>query len=137
MGWRLLLAGLAAVALSWHLPAIAQSNAIEYAVKATYLYKSGPFVEWPAGSAAGTGSFDICIVGADPFGELADEAVHGEQSRGQPIAVRRVMEIAKGSGCEVVFAGGSQAQSAREILQAVAGEPVLTITDSALSREDK
>ena len=36
--------------LAW--PLAAQSPNVEYAVKATYLYKFAPFVEWPAGTFA-------------------------------------------------------------------------------------
>lgn len=135
--WRCFLCAAAAALLLCQQPAMAQPNQLEYAVKATYLYKFGAFVEWPGDSSAGTGEFEICIVGTDPFGELLDEAVRGEQVRGQPVAVRRLAEVRPGSGCDVVFAAGSQLQSVQEILQALAGEPVLTITDSALSREDK
>jgi hypothetical protein len=135
--WRRLRAGLVSALLLWHGAALAQPNALEYAVKATYIYKFGPFVEWPDSSFAGPAGFEICIVGADPFGMLLDDAVRGEQIRGRPIAIRRLAEIRPGSGCHVVFAGGSPTQSVRDILKAVAGEPVLTVTDSALSREEK
>lgn len=135
---RGLLVGLALACLLRPGAALAQAvGELEYAVKATYLYKFAPFVEWPEGELAGDSSFDICIVGRDPFGDLLDDAVRGEQVRGQPIAVRRLPEIAGRSGCEIVFAGGSSAQSPAEILQAVAGEPVLTVTDVALGRSTK
>jgi hypothetical protein len=110
------------------------TNELEYAVKATYLYKFAPFVHWPENVLAAGASFDICVVGRDPFGALLDDAVRGEQVRGHPILVRRLPEISRGSGCEIVFAGGSSAQSIQEILDAVAGEPVLTVTDVALGR---
>jgi hypothetical protein len=134
---RSLRAGLLLTALIQPGAAQAQAVELEYAVKATYLYKFVPFVEWPEGRLTGDGGFDICIVGRDPFGNLLDDAVRGEQVRGQSITVRRLPEIASGSGCEIVFAGGSPAQSAAEILQAVAGEPVLTVTDVALGRSAK
>ena len=132
------LAGLLLAALALPGAALGQgASELEYAVKATYLYKFAPFVHWPESSQAAGAGFEICIVGRDPFGALLDDAVRGEQVRGQPIAVRRLPEIARASGCGIVFAGGSSAQSVREILDAVAGEPVLTVTDVALSRTAK
>lgn len=134
---RGLLAGLAVAALLRPDAALSQTQAIEYAVKATYLYKFAPFVQWPDTALASLGSFDICVVGHDPFGAILDEAVHGQEARGQPIAVRRLSAISTANDCRIVFAGGSPAQSVSEILRAVAGQPVLTVTDSALSRTEK
>jgi len=43
-------------------------EALDAAVKATYLYKLAPFVDWPPASFPAPDSpFDLCIVGDDPF----------------------------------------------------------------------
>jgi hypothetical protein len=134
---RGLMAGLALAALLRPGAAPAQDNALEYAVKATYLYKFAPFVHWPESAPASVTGFEICIVGHDPFGPVLDEAVRGEQVRGRPIVVRRLSEISEAHACQVVFAGGSAAQSIPDILRAVTGKPVLTVTDAAVSRDEK
>ena len=52
---------------------------IEHAVKATYLYKFAPFVEWPAGAFRfPSDPLVICIVGTDAVGSLVDEAATGQ-----------------------------------------------------------
>src|SRR5437868_13044534 len=44
----------------------AESGAPEYAIKATYLYKFGPFVRWPDNAfAAAASPFNICLAGSD------------------------------------------------------------------------
>ncbi|MGH6971763.1 MAG: YfiR family protein, partial [Caulobacteraceae bacterium] len=51
------------------LPATAQPPSLEYAVKATFLYKFGPFVAWPTATFASPRSpFAVCVFGEDPFG---------------------------------------------------------------------
>jgi hypothetical protein len=132
---RGILAGFALAALLPFGRAVAQGSPLEYAVKATYLYKFGPFIEWP--DVAAKTSFDICIVGRDPFGELLDEAVKGQRLRSNPIAVRRLQSVAHAGDCQVVFAGGSEAESVAGILAALRGSPVLTVTDAAIDEDAK
>jgi hypothetical protein len=124
----LLLAGAAA------LPALGQAagNPLERAVKATYLYKFGPFVTWPQTVFASSDSpVNLCVAGEDPFGRILEEAVASQTINGRPILLRRLPRVDRHSGCHILFASGSPAQSASEALSAVRGTPVLTFTDAA------
>lgn len=103
---------------------------LETAVKASYLYKFGPFVDWPAQAFAGPDSpFVICVVGRDPFGSLLDRAVTGQRVGGRAIVVARLASADHGSACQVAYLGGSRDQSVRAALAALRGAPVLTVTD--------
>jgi hypothetical protein len=63
----------------------------EYEVKATYLYNFARFVEWPAVAVEAKGnSFDVCVLGQDPFGPTLDAVVAGETIAGKAVAARRV-----------------------------------------------
>ena len=107
------------------MPAHARSSQLEMAVKATYLYKLAPFVEWPADESSGP--FVICVVGPDPFGPLLDNAIAGQTYGGRPFAVSRLTTLAP-DACDIAFAGGS-AQQVSATLRAAQGHPVLTVTD--------
>jgi hypothetical protein len=113
-------------------PALAQEGgALERAIKATYLYKFAPFVEWPKTAFGSPDSpFVICVLGANPFGGELDEAVAGQRLFGRPIAVQRLSAVAAKSGCQILFAGASPTQPVAAALAAVRGTPVLTVTDS-------
>src|SRR4051812_42915204 len=79
--WRGALFGLALpLAVEALAPAVAaaQTPASEYAVKAAYLYKFAPFVQWPPASLAPGEPLQLCVVGADPFGRLLDVAATGQ-----------------------------------------------------------
>ena len=103
---------------------------LEYAVKATYLHKFAPFVEWPSPTAEfPDGNFDVCVVGNDPLGALLDRAVSGENVDGRTIAVRRLVRVTGNPGCSVMYVAGSDAQSVPDALAMVRGMPVLTVTD--------
>lgn len=110
----------------------------EYAIKATYIYKFAPFVEWPdAAFASPSSTIELCVVGADPFGTMLEQAVEGQRIHERPIVLRHVATASRDSGCHIMYVGGSPQQSVAEALGAVRGAPVLTITDAALDADAK
>lgn len=102
---------------------------LEVEVRAAYLVKLAPFVDWPAASfAAPADPFAICVIGKDPFGPVLDRLSAGQSLGGRPLAVRRMPRAVRGSGCQIMYLGGGAGQPAREALAAVKGTPVLTVT---------
>ncbi len=119
------------IAASAAKPVLAQET-LELAVKATYLYKFAPFVDWPDGAFASTvAPFTICVVGNDPFGSLLDRAVAGQRVGARAIVVRRVAVAFPGQPCQIMYLGGSPAQPVSRALKAMRGAPVLTVTDGS------
>ncbi len=106
----------------------AAGDTLEYAIKATYLYKLAAFVAWPPG-ALPADSIVICVIGKDPFGAVLDQAVAGQSVQQRPIIVRRYATITANPGCQLMYVAGSQAQPVAGVLAAVRGAPVLTVTD--------
>lgn len=107
-------------------------NAVEYAVKAAYLYKFGAFIEWPVSAFASAGSpATLCVVGDDPFGAMLDQAVVGQRIADRPIAVRRLKQAEAHSGCQIIYIAGRDANLVAETMAKVRGENVLTITDGS------
>jgi hypothetical protein len=108
----------------------ADAGALERVVKATYLYKFAPFVQWPENLAAQNAPMTVCIVGRDPFGPVLDQAVAGQRVENRNIVVRRTAVATRDAGCQIMYLGGSQEQSVADAIAAVRGAPVLTITDA-------
>jgi hypothetical protein len=50
-------------------PLCAENSSVEYKIKAGYLYNFTKFVTWPEDNSE---TFNLCILGTDPFGELID-----------------------------------------------------------------
>lgn len=114
----------------------ARAQPMEAAVKAAFLPKFAPYATWPTAWAPPAGSpFVICIVGRDPFGTLIDEAVEGARRDASPITVRRLARVERSSGCHIAYLGGSPVQPVAAGLAAVAGAPVLTVTDARVGRD--
>ena len=103
---------------------------LEYAVKASYLYKFAPFVQWPARVFPSTASpFAICVAGEDPFGAVLDDVVKGQALDDHPILVRRLTGAEGAVNCQILFVGRMAPPAAADLLHAVAGQPVVTVTD--------
>ncbi|MGH8125009.1 MAG: YfiR family protein [Rhodanobacteraceae bacterium] len=105
---------------------------LEYAVKATYLYKLAPFVNWPPGTfESPSAPFEICVLGPDPFHDFLERSVAGRWLGTHPLKIRRLSTAKPGDDCQIVFIGSMRANKLREALQDFTGKPVLTVTDSA------
>lgn len=114
------------------------SDALEYAVKATYLYKFAPFIEWPEAALPSPSSpIALCVAGDDPFGDLLDQAVGGQRIGQHPIEVHRMQTARPDSGCHIMYVAGSAVQPVAQALDAIRGTPVLTVTDSASGADAK
>lgn len=106
-------------------PAMAQAITAN-AVKAAYLTKFAPFIEWPASSQPPDAPFVICIVGNDPFGDVLDRVAAGQTSDAHPIAIKRLQAIE--SDCRIVYVGSSM--DAARVSDATRTAPVLTVSDA-------
>lgn len=114
--------------------ASAADESVEYAVKAAFLYKFGSFVEWPATAFASPASpFLLCVVGEDPFGAALDKAVSGQQIARRPVEVRRLKTVKPDSGCHIVYLAASETQRLAQIIEALRGSSVLTVSDGRSS----
>lgn len=135
-GLRLLGSLIAAALLLAGLHGRAENPMVEAAVKATYLYKFGPYVEWPEAALPAEGEPALlCIVGTDAFGSLLADAVVGESLAGHPIAVRRLATAAQARDCMIAFIAGSEDEPVAAGLAALRGAPVLTVTDDSNDTE--
>jgi hypothetical protein len=105
------------------------SASLEQAVKASFLFKFAPFVEWPPSAfSGGDRNFTICIAGEDPFGNVLDDVVRGQKMANRPVKVRRLKPQGGVAGCHMLFAGRS-AEKDYTPFTPLAGQPVLTVAD--------
>jgi YfiR/HmsC-like len=110
--------------------AFGQERPGEYQVKAAYLYNFGRFVEWPAKlTTANPGSFNICVLGEDPFGPALDTALAGETIGNQKVAARRISSPQDSADCQILFISSSEAKRLNKIVEALDKTAVLTVSD--------
>ncbi len=98
-------------------------------VKAAYLYNFGHFVEWPP-SANGRGkSFDVCVLGQDPFGRILDTTLAGGTVAGRSVVARRISNPQESGSCRILFLSSSEEGRLNEIMEALDKSAVLTVSD--------
>lgn len=111
---------------------LAQEADLAEAVKATYLYKFAPFVQWPSAAVEfPNGVFTICIAGDDRFADVLRRAANGQTIDGHNIAVRILASVPTDTVCSVLYLGSADAQQEQAMLAAVRGKPILTVSDEA------
>lgn len=115
-----------AAALLLFLPLSAGANSLEYPIKAAFLYKFAPFVQWPSLPA---GPFTICVAGEDPFGTNLDEGVRNLTVEGRSIKIRRMPSYAPGAGCQILYVTATPEQSVAQALDLTRNMPILTVTE--------
>jgi hypothetical protein len=107
------------------LPAYAQSLP-EYRIKAAILYNFALFTEWPKA----TGNLlNLCVYGADPFGEELD-ALQGKRVGERLLSVRRTVLGESLADCQIVFIPPSSMRRVASVIEAVHGRAALTVADS-------
>jgi hypothetical protein len=129
--WRSLVIALVTVAAA--IPSVrgaanaSDSAEVETRIKAAYIYNFARFVEWPA--RAGTGSVRIGVLGQGDLASPLAEVIRGKLVNGRAITVTSVGAVNEADCCEILLIERSESKHVREIVQALAGKPVLTVCD--------
>ena len=105
------------------------SKPTEYQVKAVYIYNFSRFVEWPAKPGQLADGFSICVLGQDPFGQSLNSALANVTIAGKKVAIKRVSSPQEAENCRVLFISGSEDKRLKQILEALDGASILTVSD--------
>src|SRR6185437_15788899 len=78
----------------------------ESQIQAAFLLNFTKFIEWPAGSLGPSYStFNICVMGNNPFGTTLDQVVAGEMVYGRKVVVQKIDRQPEPGFCQIVFTG--------------------------------
>jgi hypothetical protein len=102
--------------------------AIEYQVKAAFLYNISGFVSWPEQMPQHNDGFQLCVVGKDPFGKALD-TLTGKSVHGQPLNIRRLASGASTENCQLIYISESETGRYTALLEKLGVQPVLTVSD--------
>src|SRR5260370_6569775 len=127
--------GLVALALSWALAVVPslqaqKSSPTEYQVKAAYLYNFGRFIEWPNNVTAPSGGpFTICVLGLDPFCQSLNATLAVQTINGTTTVPAQNSKPQEAANCRLLFISSSEDRQLKQILVALHGASVLTVSD--------
>lgn len=131
-GW--LRAVLAALLLHAGYAAAQSGGFSEYDVKAAFLYNFGKFIEWPDGAfASANAPLLIGVYGDNPFGNRLAIVVRGKTINGHPVVARQV-SFNELKSCQILFICRSEQKNMKDILAALGGSGVLTVTEEMNSQ---
>jgi hypothetical protein len=99
----------------------------EYRLKAAFVYNFALFTEWPADVG---NTLRLCVFGPDPFGVELD-GLQGKSVGERSLAVQRNTAVNQLKGCQIVFIAPAAVAQLPRVLEAVEGQTVLTVADSA------
>lgn len=102
----------------------------EYKLKAALLYKLTWFIEWPPETIEpSSGSFGICTLGENGFGDLL-ESLQGRELKGLTVKVHHyLLSEDVRDNCKLLFISQSKKPFLKDILNQLEGTSTLTISD--------
>jgi hypothetical protein len=122
-----LLAGLLTVLAP---PAAVQAQISVGRLKSLFVERFTRFVEWPAGALPDSAPFVVCIQGTSETAEDLSEFASSRKFKDRLCEVRRVRAGSDLGTCHLLYIAGSEAAQLTQVLSAVAGRPILTVSDA-------
>lgn len=107
----------------------ASEGARAAALKAAFLYNFARFAVWPVDVVPAGGPLTFCILGDWFVARSLEKAVQGKTIEGHPLIVTRLTDDGALRSCQILYAGRVDEERALELLAAVDGAPVLTVSD--------
>jgi len=104
------------------------AGAVEARIKAAFIYNFARFIEWPPASAQGP--LRIGVQGRGDLFAPLEEVIRTKTANGRSLEVAHAGTAREAEHCEILLIERSEASRVREIVQALAGKPVLTVCDS-------
>lgn len=109
---------------------MALSSATENEIKATFLFKLGLFITWPANAFSDSFAvFRICVLGQDPFKEKLDIVIKDQRITSHTVEILRLTQVKDAGHCHILFVSDSEQLRLQSILKWVAQQPILTVSD--------
>jgi hypothetical protein len=105
-----------------------KSTAEEYQVKAAFLYNFARFIEWPKHTLASTDTFNLCILGDDPFGDSLN-LIKGKMIGNKRLEVKFCKDINDVGQCHILFISSSEKSHLTALLSGLRNAHVLTVSD--------
>lgn len=107
-------------------PCLRAQKVSEYDVEAAYLYNFGTFVRWPLPAAQKT--FDICVLGRDPFEGSLQRLIAGDRIDGREVRGRVIASATEAADCAIVYIADSEESNLKKVIAALAGKGQLLVS---------
>lgn len=99
----------------------------EHEIHAAMLFNFIKYVQWPDEGAAG--DFVVGVMGEDNVFNTLKAWYDGKPKGAKKYVIKKLNTAADAASCHVVYLGKSKSKEFENIKSAIAGKPVLTVTD--------
>ena len=104
----------------------ASSEALEYQLKAGFLFNFAKFVHWPTNNLA-TNEFRIGVLGRSKAYPVLDAALAGKTIENRIVKVMQVRNTNEAVNCQMLFVPRAASEKSQKISQEVSLLPILTV----------
>lgn len=104
-------------------------------VKAAFLYRFTGYVDWP-GEALSQSEFTIAVLGSDAITEELGKLLQQHSIKNLPARVRAIRSAGELAGAQMLYVGTQYAGDLRSLIDSLASQPVLVVTDSQRGLDD-
>jgi len=104
----------------------------EYQIKAVFLFNFVNFISWPDDAFdSSLSTFNICVLGEDPFGIFLDFTTEGQTAKGgRTLKIKRLKDnIQDVQTCHILFISHSEQHNLKSIFERIKNLPILTVSD--------
>ena len=108
------------------------SQQMEYTMKAVAFEKLALFITWPKNTIENnpTTEFTIAVLGQNPFNGILEEVYKEKNINEKKVKIIYLKDIKKLVSCDILFISGSNIDKLPEILSAIKGQPILTVSET-------
>jgi hypothetical protein len=121
----LLLAGLPLPASA----APSQSRVDEYQIKAAFLYNFAKFADWPADILAPGQRLSLCVLGDNAVADALEQTIKGHSTESHELTAQVVGADWPIRSCHLLYVGGLDMKGAIQLVEALKGASVFTVSD--------
>ena len=113
--------------------AVAQETSSRaYAIKAGFIYNFTRFIKWPPPSKFdnSNNSFNICVLGDNPFGSILDRLEKKHRFKEHPLKIKSDVSSDGFRECHILFVSFSERFNVEQIVEEAKDQQVLTVGDT-------
>lgn len=103
-------------------------EALEYEIKATYLYNFAKFIEWPDGKFEKYPIY-LCVMGQESMVSNLKKLAKDKFVKNRPLEIRQTNSLDEARSCHILFIGAVETKNLPEILRKLRLEKILSVGD--------
>lgn len=107
-------------------------TAIEYQIKASFVYTVAKFVEWPEGAFEHpTAPLTLGILGDDEAIDAITDTLRGRKVHNRALVVKRLSDLRAARGCQILYVSALEGRSLPAVLNQVPSAGILTVGEGS------